>query len=78
MMILRLGNKLSQWAECVSYAISGNLSDKSFESCSVIKFTLVTPQQMRCFVTNILQFDSEYSLSIECWMKYSVGSNHAA
>ena len=31
-------------------------------SCSVIKFSLVSAKQMRCFVINSSQFGSEYSL----------------
>ena len=31
-------------------------------SCSIIKFSLVTTQQMRCFVIKSSQLDSEYSL----------------
>ena len=67
MMILHLGKpklrkrslsgtcQLSNWQLAAIYKIK-------FLSCSVIKFSLVTAQQMRCFVIKSSHLDSEYSL----------------
>ena len=65
MMIWACVNLIEEFihqAECVNYAISSNLLDQSFEMSSVIKFSFVTAQQMRCFVIDSQQFDSDYSL----------------
>ena len=65
MMILCLGKR-----KLTNSFIERNVSIKQLAaidsikvlSCSVTKFPLVTMQQMRCFVINSSQFDSEYSL----------------
>ena len=70
MMILRLGkpkltNSFIAWN--VSIKLLAAIDKIKVLSCSVIKFSLVTVQQMRCFIIKISQFDSEYCLVSFVW-----------
>ena len=70
MMILRLGKpKLTNSfiARNVSIKLLAAIDKIKVLSCSVIKFSLVIMQQMRCFVIKISQFDSEYCLVSFVW-----------
>ena len=76
MMILRLGKPnwpIHSLSEMCQYAISGNLLDQSFDLSSVIKFSNVTAQHMKCFDINSSQFRSEYSLvRVVCGHRFSL------